>query len=314
MDIQLEMLLFFQSIRSNILNLIFLLFSVNAEVVIVFLTAYIYWCANKKVGQKILFSLCGNIVLNSSIKEFIKAPRPIGSEGLKSMRVETAGGYSFPSMHTHMTTAFWYSLATCFKKRFLYILAFVVILGVGISRLYLAVHWPIDIIFGWIFGLVFTIILGKIFDYSYEYKSYKPMIFIFIIFLIYALYIQSHEFLKLFGVYTGFLIGYIIENKYINFSTDLTEKLKYSMSFRKNSKFLGKRTPKEMVSIKIKRLVIGLFTLGILYIILKLTTVFITEDLGLDWFSWVLDYIRYTVVVFYAIAGVPKLFKIFKLE
>ncbi|GAA0232056.1 phosphatase PAP2 family protein [Metaclostridioides mangenotii] len=314
MDIQMDILLFLQSIRSDFLNMLFLMFSISAEVIIVFITAIVYWCINKKFGQKILFSLCGNIALNSFIKEFVRAPRPIGSPGLKSLRVETAGGYSFPSMHTHMATTFWISISNCFKKKFLYVIAFIMIVGVGVSRLYLAVHWPVDVLFGWIFGIIFTILLGKVFDYVDGTKNYTPMILMFIAFFVYVLFIQSHEFLKMFGVYTGFIIGYIVEDKYINFSTDLSRKSRPGVIGGKYGRFSSRRSVKELAEMYVKRLVFGLFTLGALYIILKFLTVFITGNLGLEFLSWILDYTRYAAVVFYAIAGAPALFKVIKLD
>ncbi len=45
-----------------------------------------------------------------------KAPRPIGIKGLESLRVSTAGGYSFPSAHTQTATTFWVSIMTIFKR------------------------------------------------------------------------------------------------------------------------------------------------------------------------------------------------------
>ena len=74
------------------------------------MTAIMYWCVNKKYGQKLLFALIPNIVINTGIKEFVKAPRPIGTAGLESLRVSTATGYSFPSGHTQTATTFWTSL------------------------------------------------------------------------------------------------------------------------------------------------------------------------------------------------------------
>ena len=71
------------------------------------------------------------------------------------MRVETATGYSFPSGHTQTATTFWTSLAVQLKKKkWVYVLAVVMAVGAGISRLYLAVHWPMSSCsraYSWIF-------------------------------------------------------------------------------------------------------------------------------------------------------------------
>ena len=103
-----------------------------------------------------LYSLTGNIALNGAIKDYFKVERPIGKFGLESMRVETATGYSFPSGHTQTATTFWTSLAVQLKNKWVYVLAAVMAIGAGISRLYLAVHWPMDVVVGLILGFLFT--------------------------------------------------------------------------------------------------------------------------------------------------------------
>ena len=138
MNIQINILKFFQSIRNPILNAFFLILTISTEVpVIVILTAIMYWCINKKYGQKLLFSLTANIAINTGIKEYVKAPRPIGTEGLESLRVSTATGYSFPSGHTQGTASFWGAIAIYLKKNYMYAISGIIIVSVAISRLYL---------------------------------------------------------------------------------------------------------------------------------------------------------------------------------
>ena len=75
-----DILLFFQSIRSDILTAIFTTFTICTEqVAVVLIAAIMYWCIDKKCGQRLLFAVTGSITINSGLKNFFKAPRPIGS-------------------------------------------------------------------------------------------------------------------------------------------------------------------------------------------------------------------------------------------
>ena len=69
MNIQINILKFFQSIRNPILNAFFLILTISTEVtVIVILTAIMYWCINKKYGQyQLIFSTTNSIKINKKI-------------------------------------------------------------------------------------------------------------------------------------------------------------------------------------------------------------------------------------------------------
>lgn len=307
MDIQLKILQFLQSIRSPLLSGLFLIFTISTEVpIIIGFTAIMYWCVNKRYGQRILFALVGNITVNTGIKEFVKAPRPIGTPGLESLRTSTATGYSFPSGHTQTGTTFWVSLMYLFKKSWLYALGTIMILGIGISRLYLAVHWPIDVICGWIFGLIFTIVLLKIFD-SVDYtKKYYQLLLLLIPFAVVTFLLNSIEYTKMFGLLTGFIFGYIVEDKYVKFDTGNESKKIYFGS--KKRKFENK----SRLTINIYRLVCGLITLGLIYVGLKYAKEFLIVSevmANTEIINMMMDYFRYVIVVFYAVAGAPALFK-----
>lgn len=297
MNIQINILKFFQSIRNPILNALFLILTISTETpVIVILIAIMYWCINKKYGQKLLFTLIPNIVINTGIKEFVKAPRPIGTAGLESLRVSTATGYSFPSGHTQTATTFWTSLIIIFKKKWIYILGSVMILGVGVSRLYLGVHWPIDVIAGWIFGILFTVIFAKIFDIVDENKNYKLLLLVLIPFIIFIFIVKSESYIKMFGLLVGFVLGYIIEDSFIKFKTidDYKKEVNFSSKVDTNKGYIVKSA---------YRFILGIFTLLAVYLVLK----YIMPEYVL------FNFIRYLIISLYAVAGVPALFKISKL-
>ena len=297
MNIQINILKVFQSIRNPILNALFLILTISTEVpVIVILSAIMYWCINKKYGQKLLFALTSNIAINTGIKEFVKAPRPIGIEGLKSLRVSTATGYSFPSGHTQTATTFWTSLMIIFRKKWVNILGIVMILGVGLSRLYLGVHWPIDVIGGWIFGIVFTVIFLKLFDIVDKNKDYRLLLLTLIPFIIYIFIVKSDSYVKMLGLFIGFIIGYIIEDKFIKFNT--------IYEYKKEVNFSSKTCNRKDYIVKsVYRFLLGIFTLLLVFLILN----YIMPK------HLIFKFIKYLIITLYAVAGVPALFKMTKL-
>ena len=92
MNFQLNILKFFQSLRNPILNAFFLILTISTEVpVVVLLTAIMYWCINKKYGQKLLFALIPNIVINTGIKELVKELKKDYEDESRGLRIDFLG-------------------------------------------------------------------------------------------------------------------------------------------------------------------------------------------------------------------------------
>ncbi len=94
----------------------------SEEILVVAVLICIYYCIDKNRGKKLFFAVLGSLFINGVVKCFFKSPRPIGEKGIKSLRKQTATGYSFPSGHSQNAGALYFSLASQIKKNGLILL------------------------------------------------------------------------------------------------------------------------------------------------------------------------------------------------
>lgn len=125
---------------------------------------------NKKIGIMISLNLATIAGLNKILKHIIKRPRP-----LKERLIEESG-YSFPSGHSMASMAFYgLIIYLIFKKvenkkirNILITLLSILIITIGISRIYLGVHYASDVIAGFLLSIayltVFTAIIPKLLE------------------------------------------------------------------------------------------------------------------------------------------------------
>ncbi|URZ05334.1 phosphatase PAP2 family protein [Clostridium felsineum] len=188
------------------------------EYFIIAFIAIIYLCIDKKLGYIMAVTILYSSIINYYVKSVFKIKRPIGTFGIRSLRLQTADGYSFPSGHTQGATVFWLSLVKHIKKTYIYFIAAIMIILVGISRIYLGVHRPIDVIGGFIFGSFCVEVLNR----TNKLKKYKKnlVIFLVIIFPMMAItiYINDAKLYQELGAVLGFIIGHDIQEKYIKFN------------------------------------------------------------------------------------------------
>ena len=90
-----------------------------------------------------------------------------------NLLIGKGGIYSFPSNHAANTMTLTFTTSFFFKKSFKYL--FTISLLIGFSRIYVGVHYPFDVFFGFIFGLIIS---KSILHFFSELKIYfiKPRI------------------------------------------------------------------------------------------------------------------------------------------
>lgn len=107
----------------------------------------------------------GAELLTGAIKQTVERSRPPLSGAVVNV---SAHGYSFPSGHATQSTAVYTLLAVVIAQRCrrrsariaVAVLAVVAAVAVGLSRMYLGVHWLSDVASGWLIGLVWLMALG----------------------------------------------------------------------------------------------------------------------------------------------------------
>ncbi len=142
--------------------------------VVSFLVILLILIRNKKYGLLLSFNTINIFLLNQILKAIFSRPRPFDL-----MLIEETG-YSFPSGHAMLALAFygfliyiiWQLNLSKKVKKIITILLIALILLIGLSRIYLGVHYPSDILGGFAIALAYLIIFIKLLK-KYDTRSEK---------------------------------------------------------------------------------------------------------------------------------------------
>lgn len=111
---------------------------------------FIYWAVDKRLGMRALLILMATDVITSSFKLLLHQPRPYWIGDVQELSQEAS--YGIPSSHASDSLAVGGYLAHRAKKSWIWVVMSIVIFFIGLSRLYLGVHFPHDVLFGWLIG------------------------------------------------------------------------------------------------------------------------------------------------------------------
>lgn len=121
----------------------------------------IYWCISTALGLRLGLYLMVSAGLNNAFKLLLHGPRPFWvSSEVKPLTIETSFGV--PSGHSQNGVVVWGTVAHALKRPWAWAAAVLIILLIGASRMYLAVHYPADVITGWALGLIILLLLLRL--------------------------------------------------------------------------------------------------------------------------------------------------------
>ncbi|MEQ8997434.1 MAG: phosphatase PAP2 family protein [Coleofasciculus sp. B1-GNL1-01] len=124
---------------------------------IAFLTLY-YWLIDPWTGRQLGLLLGISYGCNTILKELFDIPRPfeLNPDIASADAIATSENASFPSGHVQGSATFWIYLSLHHNRLWLWVWSLILLPLIAISRLYLGVHFPIDVVAGLIVGILFA--------------------------------------------------------------------------------------------------------------------------------------------------------------
>lgn len=132
--------------------------------IIIFIILLFIFVKNKWIGIMIAINSVNSSIINKILKAIFVRPRP------NVLRLIKQGGYSFPSGHAMASMTFYGFLIYLIIKSninknikiLLISLLTILILLIGISRIYLGVHYASDILAGYLVSIIYLILFTSV--------------------------------------------------------------------------------------------------------------------------------------------------------
>ena len=228
-DWEIRLMEWLQSVIGSEGPLFWLLSNLSAfgeQLLLVAVMGFLYWGLNKEFGKYLGLNVLMASVWNPMIKNVALRLRPyFASDKIQQMRkMEPDGdvmdvaaqGYSFPSGHSSSAVSLYGSLAAHEKKRrLLWVLAVLLPLLVGFSRVVVGAHYPTDVLCGWILGALVVALI------PWLRRKIQNRLLLNTVLLLSALpgffYCTSSDYYTGFGMLVGFVLAEPFEEKYVRF-------------------------------------------------------------------------------------------------
>lgn len=223
-----------QSLPPAFDKIFLILTTLGEDFVFTALIAAGYWCLNKKAAVIAVYVLLLSGYLNFFLKLGLRMERPPPEYRIVGKEEIT---YGFPSGHTQNVVTFWSWIWLNIRRVWMALVSITVISVVGLSRIYLGVHYPIDVIGGIMIGVLFSVLsfkLGRMISMRFKdpYGLLNRAVPILAIFLFVVSYLISPDIARggdhsaTLGPLLGMPIGVMLEMKYVNFSTEVSPRTK----------------------------------------------------------------------------------------
>ena len=233
-------LYFLEGLRTPFLDKFFsAITNLGGETALLAMGLALFWCVDKRMGYYALTTGLSGTVLNQFLKLAFRIPRPWVRDPnfsiVESARAD-AGGYSFPSGHTQNSVSVFGAIAIEAKRRWIRITAIVLAVLIPLSRMYLGVHTPADVMVAAVSSILLLFVFRPL------VYSKNPRVFPITLAVLsalsaaFCLYAELFSFpadidpenlqegvknaYTLLGAFLGFLVVYLADEKRLHFSTE----------------------------------------------------------------------------------------------
>lgn len=149
--------LFFQGLGGWLRTPMELLSFLGTEYFFMAVIPAIYWCWSTALGIRIGLLLMISASVNSIIKITFHQPRPYWYD-LRVAGLGEESSFGLPSGHAQNAVVVWGGIAAWIRRPWAWIVAILLMLSIGLSRIYLGVHFPTDVLAGWLIGIVILVV------------------------------------------------------------------------------------------------------------------------------------------------------------
>lgn len=149
-----EFITWLQKLGSWLTPIMKLFTDIGSEQFYLVVAPAILWCIDTTFGLRMIIFLLFNGMINTVLKVAFHGPRPYWyARDVKALG-SAANSFGAPSGHAQNSVVVWGTLAEQIKHRWAWILATLLMFLIGVSRIYLALHFPHDVLLGWVFGII----------------------------------------------------------------------------------------------------------------------------------------------------------------
>lgn len=278
---------FFQSFRSDFLDFFFLIFNeFGDELVFLVVASILWWIVNKHYGYRFMMIFLTSVAVNDTLKNLIKRPRPYTLPSVDSV-TEPTYGYSFPSGHAQNAGAMALVLNERYGslKKWVRPLLITIVVLVMIARVYLGQHYLTDVIA----GLAVSVLVYYAFIYlapKVKINPIKLVYYLIPLMILGAFFIVDKNYYVAIASMIGLTLGYDLELRYVKYEV------------------------KAPLKVQIAKYAIGIIVALLLKEGLKLVFPYSgNDDLNLTQLDLFLDGLRYFILTVWLSLGAMWVFK-----
>lgn len=182
----------------------------------------VFWAVDDRIGARIGFAFLISAYVNPILKDLFPQPRPYQIN--PEVSDHTVPGSGMPSGHAQSSVFFWGVLAAQFGRKWFWGAAILWMFLVGFSRVYLGVHYPHQVVAGWIVGailLALFLVLDPRFEAWIARRPLGQQLAMAVgIPLLMALAYPHNDTVASAAVMCGFGSGFALMRRYVPYSAD----------------------------------------------------------------------------------------------